>query len=202
MNSQICFAMHPADELEFEEVLLGDKSIQFISGPRWENKIPSTSRSLRDIESYCIVWSTSDIATLNADYIPSCNDWYCRSEHATIQFLRSEMNDLVITEGRIAVSTRECEGFPQSSVQQLEKRFRKLRNYIKKTYQNSVVQWQNPTLPYGPSQRKSSANPSAPDPRIWVGPHALAWLRQNPHRRIKQSLHCFVEAVLISNVSP
>ena len=133
MNSQICFAMHPTDEREFENVLLCDSSIQFISGPRWKNEIPSTSRSLADIDSYCIVWSTSDTATLNADYIPSCNDWYCRSEYATIQFLRSEMDDLVITEGRIAVITNECEGFPLTSVKQLEKRFRKLRNFIKRT---------------------------------------------------------------------
>lgn len=201
MNSQICFAMHPTDEREFESVLLCDSSIQFISGPRWKNEIPSTSRSLADIDSYCIVWSTSDTATLNADYIPSCNDWYCRSEYATIQFLRSEMDDLVITQGRIAVITNECEGFPLTSVKQLEKRFRKLRNFIKKNYRNSIVQWRNPTIPYRPSQPNRSGNPSSPDPQLWVGPHALAWLRQNPCRRIKQSLHCIVEAVLIANVS-
>ncbi len=195
MNSQVRFAMHPADEREFEKLLISDESIRFIAGPRWKSQTPKTSRSLADIGYYCIIWSKSDIAKLKAEYIPTCDDWYCRSEFATIQFLRSEIDELVITEGRIAVSTVETGDFPALSVKSLEKRYGALRNYIKRTYVNSIIQWQNPTIPFAPAGPNRSANPSKPDPQVWVGPHALRWLREQPNRRIKQFRQGNVEAV-------
>jgi hypothetical protein len=71
MRSQVRFAMHPTDEREFEQLLVSDNSIRFIAGPRWKTKTPRTSRSLSDIvDRYCIIWSTSDIATLKAEYVP------------------------------------------------------------------------------------------------------------------------------------
>jgi hypothetical protein len=72
MGTQVRFVMHPADEGEFEQLLLMDESIRFIAGPRWKTKSPETSRSLADIDdSYRIIWSTSDIAKLKAEYIPN-----------------------------------------------------------------------------------------------------------------------------------
>jgi hypothetical protein len=201
MNSQVRFAMHPADEREFEQLLVSDAAIRFIAGPRWTTSTPETSRSLADIDDhYCIIWSTSDIATLKAEYIPSCDDWYCRSEYATIQFLRSEIDESIITEGRIAVSTISRRDFPASSVKSLEKRYGDLRKYIRKNYSNSIIQWRNPTIPYAPAGPNRSANPSKPDPQVWVGPHALSWLRERPDRRIKQFRQGNVEGVLVAAV--
>jgi hypothetical protein len=202
MRSQVRFAMHPADESEFERLLITDESIRFIAGPRWKTKSPEASRSLADIDNgYCIIWSKNDIAKLDAEYIPSCDDWYCRSEYATIQFLRSEMDELVITEGRIAVSTNAGADFSASSAKNLEKRYGKLRYHIKKTFSNSVIQWRNPTLPYAPAGPNRSANPSKPDPQVWVGPHALHWLQERPDRKIKQFRQSLVEGVLVGNRS-
>jgi hypothetical protein len=201
MRSQVRFVMHPADEREFEQLLVSDNSIHFIAGPRWETKIPETSRSLADIsDCYCIIWSKSDIAKLKAEYIPSCKDWYCQSEYATIQFLRSEMDEAVITEGRIAVSTVASPDFPASSVKRLEKRYGDLRKYLRKNYSNSIIQWRNPTIPYAPAGPNRSANPTKPDPQVWVGPHALRWLRERPDRRIKQMRQSIVEAVLVEGM--
>ncbi|MFM8189210.1 MAG: hypothetical protein ACKN85_12080 [Pirellula sp.] len=201
MDSQVRFAMHPADEREFEQLLVSDESIRFIAGPRWKTEIPKTSRSLADIDNhYCIIWSTSDIAKLKAQYIPSCDDWYCRSEYATIQFLRSEMDGSILTEGRIAVSTISRSEFPATSVQTLEKRYADLRRYLRKNYSNSIVQWRNPTLPYAPAGPNRSANPSKPDPQLWVGPHALRWLRERRDHRIKQFSRGNVEAVLVADL--
>src|SRR5262249_47706116 len=76
MRSQVRFAMHPEDEREVEQLLVSDESIRFIAGPRWKTETPETSRSLAEIGYYCIIWSTSDIAKLKAEYIPSCDDWY------------------------------------------------------------------------------------------------------------------------------
>jgi hypothetical protein len=190
--------MHPADERDFEQLLISDESICFIAGPRWKTETPITSRSLADIDDdYCIIWSTSDIAKLKAEYIPTCDDWYCRCEYATIQFLRSEMDEALITEGRIAVSTAPRRDFPASSVKSLEKRYSNLRKYFRKHYSNSIIQWRNPTVSYAPAGPNRSANPSKPDPQVWVGPHALRWLRERPDRRIKQMRQSIVEAVLV-----
>jgi len=201
MRSQVRFVMHPADEREFEHLFIRDESIHFIAGPRWKTETPVTTKSLADINHYCIIWSTSDIANLKAEYIPSCKDWYCRSEYATIQFLRSEMFQSVITEGRIAISTMESRDCPATSVKRLERRFADLRKYFRKNYSNSIIQWRNPTLPYASAGPNRSANPSKPDPQVWVGPHALNWLREQPDRRIKQERRSNVEAVLIDGAS-
>src|SRR5262249_53699483 len=158
-----------------EQLLLSDESIRFIAGPRWKTETPQTSRALAGIGYYCIIWSTSDMAKLKAEYIPTCDDWYCRSEYATIQFLRSQMNEAVLTEGRIAVATIASRDFPASSVNCVDKRYGNLRKHIRKTYMNSIIQWRNPTLPYAPAGPNRSANPSKPDPQVWVGPHALRW---------------------------
>jgi hypothetical protein len=200
MGSQIRFIMPPEDERDFEELLLSDASIRLIAGPRWKTREPQTSRSLGDIGYYCIIWSTTDIEHLTAEYIPTCDDWYCRSEYATIQFLRSELTESVLTEGRIAISTMVRDDFPEANVRSLEKRFGNLRKYIKKHYRNSVLQWQNSTLAFGPAGPNRSANPSKPDSQTWVGPHALQWLREQPERRVKQSRQSFVEAFLVESV--
>ncbi len=201
MRSQVRFAMHPDDEREFEHLLVSDESIRFIAGPRWKTQTPKTSRSLADIDNYyCIIWSTSEIAELKAEYIPTCDDWYCRSEHATIQFLRSEWDGSVVTEGRIAVSTTPSRDLPAASVKSLEKRYATLRKYFRSNYSNSVIQWRNPTLPYAPAGPNRSANPSKPDPQVWVGPHALRWLREGSDRRIKQMRQSVVEAVLVDGM--
>ena len=132
MRSQVRFAMHPDDEREFERILVADESIRLIAGPRWKTETSDTSRSLTNIDDwYCIVWSTSDIRQLKADYIEPCNDWYCRSEYATIQFLRSQMHDSFITEGRIAVSTTPTDDFPASSVKNVDARYKMLRKLIR-----------------------------------------------------------------------
>lgn len=200
MKSQVRFVMHPDDESEFEHLLVRDESIRFIAGPRWKAETPVCSRSLTDIAgSYCIIWSITDIPELKSEYIPSCNDWYCRSENATIQFLRSEIDEMVITEGRIAVSTISKHDLPDSTVKNLEKRYTTLRKYFRSNYFNSVVEWRNPLAPYAPAGPNRSANPSMADPQVWVGPHALRWLRERSERKIKQLRQSIVEAVLVSD---
>ncbi|MEO8270974.1 MAG: hypothetical protein ABI557_14725 [Aureliella sp.] len=201
MFSQVRFVMHPADEREFEQLVIRDVSIRFIAGPRWKTETPTTSTTLADIvDCYCIIWTTSDLAELKSEYIPTCDDWYCRSEYATIQFLRSEMDDAVLTEGRIAIATTTHCDLSASSLKSLENRYKHFQKYFRKNYENSIVQWRNPTVPYAPAGPNRSANPSKPDAQLWVGPHALRWLRELPDRRIKQFRHGKVEAVLVAVV--
>ena len=133
MRSQLRFVMHPNDEAAFAAFLLSDATVQFIDGPRWESESPPCSRILEDIGWYCIVWSPSDFTELNARFIPTCNDYYCESEYATIQWLRCELIDSTIADGRIAISTKyDLDGFPEARAKQVDARFSKLRRYVKK----------------------------------------------------------------------
>jgi hypothetical protein len=195
MRSQLCFVMHPIDEQEFAAQVLSDDSVYLIDGPRWQASTPEVHRSLEGIAGgYCIVWSTQDCAVLRARHIPACNDWYCQSEFATIQFLRSQILDSVITQGRIAIGTSDTSEFDGKGV---ERRFKSLARYLKKHYANSVLCWGNPRLPTGSGGDDRSANPSNPDARVWVGPNALRWLKQDQSRCVKQSPSFFVEGRIV-----
>ncbi len=194
--------MHPEDEKEFEAQLLADESVLLVDGPRWKTESPKNERSLSKIEGrYCIIWSKADIKDLKSRYIEQSDDWYCDSEYATIQFLRSELSGSVLTECRIAISTT-CDhaDFLESQAKQVDARFKLLRKFIKKEYCNSIVQWCNPRLPIAPSSKNRSANPGKPDLQVWVSPNALEWMRENGDRRIKQTSTAFVEGTL-SNAS-
>ncbi len=105
MNASIRFVMHADDEAVLVRELLRDPSVCFVDGPRWPAALPATTRDLAQVGSYCIVWSTADLPVLASEYMPKCNDWYCRSEPATIQFLRSRGDPNSLSEGRLAIAT-------------------------------------------------------------------------------------------------
>lgn len=199
MRSQIRFVMHPSDESDFVTHVLLDESVCLVDGPRWKSAIPQTFRVLERISgSYCIIWSTIDVPSLDARYIPSCNDWYCESEDATIQFLRSQVLHDVIIEGRLAISTsNDTKPLAILTAKGVERRYKLLSKFIKKHYVNSVVHWCNPSLPFGSASLERSANPGKPDPQLWIGPHALQWLQENQARRIKVIPNSLVEARLV-----
>jgi hypothetical protein len=197
MRSKLRFVMHPDDEAHFAALLLSDEAVQLIDGPRWKTKLPVCSRSLEDIGWYCIIWSPADLPELDARYIESCDDYYCASEYATIQWLRSDLRDSSLTDGRIAISTHyDIDGFPEDSARQVDARFNRLRRFVKKHYVTSVARWYNPSAPFAPAGPNRSANPSNRDKSLWVGPAALAWLQADDRRRIRQfgaGTHAFVE---------
>ena len=189
--------MHPDDERDFVAQVLSDESVRLVDGPRWKSSTPETYRSLDGITgSYCIIWSIQDRVTLSARHIPTCNDWYCDSESATIQFLRSQPYGPMITEGRIAIGTNNMD---ENAAKRIEQRFKTLAKFVKKHYVNSVVHWCNPTVPFAHAAPGRSANPSKPDAQVWIGPHALRWLRQDHGHHIKQFKNAVVEARLIES---
>ena len=175
--------MHPDDERVVAELLTKDPSLVFVDGPRWKSSTPPISRSLEAVGDYCIIWSTADLSELDAEYIPTCNDWYCRAEHSTIQFLRSSIDDASLIAGRFAMRTTNATAHAAAAV---TRRLNMLRRFIKKHYKNSVIRWQNPTLPFAPAGPSRSANPGRPDSSLWVGPSAMAWLTVDRDRRVRQ----------------
>lgn len=197
MRTQVRFAMHPEDEQLFVDEILTDANAVFIDGPRWKNEKPEVYRTIESTGYYCIIWSPKDKTLLQSEYIETCNDWYCKSEFATIQFIRSSLHDEnVLTEGRIAISTRHAKGNESdiSFAEPLEKRYKSLRKFIKKHFSNSIIIWENVKLPRSPKTSTRSANPSdKPDSSLWIGPAAIKWLKENPERCIKQSPTGFVE---------
>jgi hypothetical protein len=194
MRSQVRFAMHPQDEADFVSEVLCDPAVVLINGPRWKTPMPELHRSLAEIDdNYCIIWSKNDGAELDAEFMPACDDWYCRSEGATIQFLRSHLAESVLIEGRLAVGTNATQPLVAEAV---ERRYHKFRTFIRKRYTNSVLRWRNPRLPEAPKAPGRSANPSKPDATLWIGPVALKWLREDGQRRVKQCAEGFVEGQL------
>jgi hypothetical protein len=182
MKSEIRFVMHPDDETMLMSELLRDPAVLLIDGPRWQSAAPPATRNIAAVGHYCIIWSPGDLPALPAEFIPSCNDWYCRGEYATIQFIRCVITGTVITAGRFAVGTDEASEQTAANVQ---RRYNLLRRLIKKTYANSVVRWRNPQVPEAPAGPNRSANPSDPDRSLWVGPSAMKWLAADVTRRIK-----------------
>jgi hypothetical protein len=194
MRSELRFVMHPDDEREFVDALLLDASLVLINGPRWKTREPTVYRSLDFIDNYCMIWCREAALHLDAEFIPKCNDWYCRSEGATIQFRRSHVDGSVLTLGRLAVST-DVE--PPEVAKSVEQRYGKLRKFIQKQYRNSVLRWWNPNLPVSPATAGRSSNPSKPDNTVWIGLAAFKWLEAEPKlRRVKQWTSSVVEGEL------
>jgi len=199
MRGELRFIQHSNDERDFAAEILSDDSVQLIDGPRWKAQNPQTFRSMEEIQGhYCIIWSKQDRPSLSARYIQACNDWYCDAEMVTIQFLRSQIVGSIITEGRIAVSTNDV---VEPEAKGVERRFKFLSKFIKKNYMNSVVRWYSPDAPNAPAAADRSANPSKPDPHVWVGPHALRWLCENRIRRVRQFTNAGAYARLIDELS-
>jgi hypothetical protein len=194
MRSSIRFVMHPDDEAVLMSELMRDPAVLLINGPRWKSAAPPATRHISAIGHYCIIWSPNDLQTLPAEFIPSCNDWYCRGEYATIQFLRSAITGTVITEGRFAIATDEAS--QKTAVAAVERRYNLLRRLVKKTYVNAVVHWRNPQVPEAPAGPDRSANPSSLDRSLWVGPSAMTWLTADPARRIRIAPNILVEGAV------
>ena len=183
MRSQLQFVMHPDDEREFIASVLVEDDVLLIDGPLWKSERPKTFRSMDPIKgSYCMIWSPQDRPSLSARYIPANGDWYCDSEVATIQFLRSTLKNEALTVGRLAMGTS---GLAQSEAAGIVRRYRAMSRTLRKRYVNSILRWCNPTLPMLPSAPQRSANPSKPDNQVWVGPHAHRWLQENPAHHVK-----------------
>src|SRR3981189_2462412 len=131
MRSQLRFVMHPYDEAALMTELLRDPAVLLIDGPRWKSATPPTARNISAVGDYCIIWSPEGLSELGADFIPTCNDWYFRTAYATIQFLRCEITETVITEGRLAISTGASS---KEAAANVERRYKLLSRSIKKAY--------------------------------------------------------------------
>lgn len=180
MRSSINFVMHPEDEAEFARKVESEAGIVFVDGPKWNQPQPPIAGEIGSAGQYLMIWNPLQTPELIGKHYrnEATEWWYCENEFLTIQFLRSgfQWGEPYLFEGRIAVSTRSDDS-SDCYATSVERRFKALRNYIKKNYSNNKIIWQALSLP------RSKTNPSKLNPCLWVGPHALDWLEHDPTQR-------------------
>ncbi|MCA8990123.1 MAG: hypothetical protein KDA78_20920, partial [Planctomycetaceae bacterium] len=183
MRSEVCFVMHPEDEKDFVRIITSEQGVVLVNGPKWDQPDPPVCHDINRAGNYLMIWNPSETPGLTANHHRKEDKewWYCNNEHLTIQFLRSgfQYHEPYLFAGRIAVCTTSLEKtvHDPSSAEQIERRFKSLRKQIQKTYRNSILIWQNPSLP------RSRTNPQKPAPNVWIGPHAIQWLEEQPAER-------------------
>lgn len=174
MRSQLRFIMHPDDERDFVSHVLSDDRT-FLIDERSGNPAPL----LRSIEA--IAGSVCSILRLPSGTAPNGAGGNGAPGTKKIQFLRSQIVGTLITEGSIAIATG-----PDGEAAGVERHYKSLSKFIKARYANAILRWYNPDLPFAPASPGHSANPSKPDPQVWVGPSVHLWLAEDPERRIRQ----------------
>jgi hypothetical protein len=203
MRSDLRFVMHPSDEEEFAKIVNAEPGTVFVDGPSWSTPRPPISKDLRHAGHYLIIWNPSETPPLTGKHYKNNGEewWYCKNEFLTIQFLRSgfKYKEPYLFEGRIAVATTDKSKrfFHELSASRVESRYKALRKAIKKVYKNNVIIWQSLSSP------RSWNNPLKPDRTIWVGPHAMQWLRQNERQRwVQQCRGAGARGYLLDLVKP
>jgi hypothetical protein len=178
--------MHPDDESTFAEKVLSETGTVFVDGPIWAQPQPPITKDIRTAGDYLMIWNSLETPELTGTHHRKEEKewWYCNNEFLTIQFLRSGFHptEPFLVEGRIAVCTtsKEKNFYHESSAGAIERRFKFLRNFIKKAYANKALIWQAISSP------RSNSNPIKPDPCVWVSPNAMAWLEEEPRKRFVQ----------------
>lgn len=183
MRSQVRFVMHPEDEAEFARVVKSEAGTVFVDGANWHHPRPPVVNDIETAGSYLMIWNQLETPELIAKHYQNEEDewWCCENEFSTLQFLRSgfQLGEPFLFEGRIAVSTtaKDKSLFHATSAAAIEHRFKALRKFVKKGYANSTIIWQALSLP------RSDTKLLKPDSSLWVGPHAMLWLEQDPKKR-------------------
>jgi hypothetical protein len=201
MRSQVRFVMHPEDEVEFAMAVTAEQATLFVDGPTWPKPQPPVTTNIREAGLYLLIWNPSETPKLAGKHYRNRDEewWYCRNEFLTIQLLRSgfQYREPYLVEGRIAVSTTDQDKsvFHARSAPAVERRFKALRHLIKESYTNKAILWQVLAAP------RSERNPLGPDASLWVGPHALKWLRHRPRNRwVQQARYARVRGYLLDLV--
>jgi hypothetical protein len=180
MRSQVMFVMHPSDEEEFIKVVYSEPGTVFVDGTDWPPPIVS---NFQEVGSILKIWNPADTSPLTSEKLSNDKKewWVGSNDFLAIQFCRSgfQHGHPFLLGGEICIATTSKGGEVRNalSAPSIEKRYKSLRKYIQKTYTNKVLIWQCISYP------RSKNNPSEPTNLFWVGPHALAWLNEDPKNR-------------------
>ncbi len=100
--------------------------------------------------------------------------WFLMVGDCPIQLLHSKCKDDVLISGRIAIATHGFQ-IQCNDAERAEKVFKKLRNWIKKRYNNHL----NCRSIYGEGK-------TSPVKNFWVGTDAIRWKAEKNERLFKQ----------------
>jgi hypothetical protein len=159
MGTQLQTIMAPDDEAAFLAFVFARPTVYLI--PRERNPTPDVprTREMRGVQGWiCHLWDTAILPKLKVEFIPTCNDYYLRSEGGLIQFLRSRRKGDTLEAGRIALGGET----PAAKAW-----YRSLERWLKAHFANSFVYASDFKPGVGHRERT-----------VWVGPQAIALSKQ------------------------
>lgn len=183
MRSQVRFIMHPDDEADFVRIITAEPGIVFVNGPNWSTPGPPIMTDFAKPDSYLMIWNPTETPKLIGTHFRNGDEewWNCKNEFLTLQFLRSgfQHGEPFLLEGSVSVGTTDQDKsfFHKPSAPAVDERFKTLRKFIRKTYTTKVIIWQPLDSPRSKTKR------NIPDTSLWVGLHAMKWLRQKRRKR-------------------
>ena len=154
MRSQVVTLMAPEDEAAFLAFAFERPTVYLIPGVRHPTaEVPRTREVAGVTSSNCALWDQALLPKPEVEYIPSCDDYYLRSDDRLIQFLRSPVETGSIGVGRIALATE---------VPSMAAWFKTLARWIQKHFSNALIYASDFKPDVGSRERT-----------VWAGPHAI-----------------------------
>lgn len=146
--------MAPEDEAAFLEVLFARPSAYVIPEVRNPTQDVPHKRDLSAVSSLnCMLWDQKILRKPEVEHIPSCNDYYLRSDELLLQYLRSPVKPDSIGAGRLAIASEH---------RALGAWFTELQRWIKARFKNTFVYASSYKPEVGSRERM-----------VWVGPGAI-----------------------------
>jgi len=158
MGWQLTTLMAPDDEAAFLAFVFERPTVYLIPDVRNPTAEVPRTRDMRGVKgTTCNLWDTAILSEPKVEFIPSCNDYYLRSEESLIQFLRSRRKGDALEAGRIAIG-----GFSPVA-EAITAWFATLGRWIKSHFKNTFVYASDYQPEVGSRERT-----------VWVGPQAIA----------------------------
>jgi hypothetical protein len=159
MRSQVVTLMAPEDEAAFLAFVFERPTACLIPDVRHPTaEVPHTRDVAALTSSTCALWDRALLPEPHVEHIPSCDDYYLRSEDRLIQYLRSPVESGSIGTGRIALVTE---------VPPMAAWFRTLARWIQTHFSNALIYASNFKPEIGSRERT-----------VWAGPHAVELSRR------------------------
>jgi hypothetical protein len=157
--------MAPEDEAMFLRFVFERPTAHLI--PELRNptrEVPRTRAIHGERSLHCMLWDETILPEPVVEHVPSCNDYYLRSEESLIQFLRSPVTQDTITAGRIALATGWKGGADTNpkTARAMTRWYDTLARWIKSRFKNSFVYASDYKPDVGSRERM-----------VWVGPRAI-----------------------------
>jgi hypothetical protein len=165
VRSQIVTIMAPDDEAAFLRFVFERPTTHLIPEVRNPTREVPRTRDVHGKRSlHCMLWDEAILPEPVVEHVPSCKDYYLRSEESLIQFLRSPVARDTLSAGRIALATgwRGGTDTDPKTARAMTLWYNTLARWIKSNFENSFVYASDFKPEVGSRERM-----------VWVGPRAI-----------------------------